>query len=219
MISYELVDFPSLLRRCSPPFLRCRVILSFSQLFPQSSILAVREVILAGESDKDLLVNIQNGSIRVSWFDLQPIQIEQHKPILYLLAAPLKEAWNQDHSLTLRVSSESQLADINAEPIAMEYSIPKLTLLSAEPSLRVVPNPFTTATAVKFTLPLDGRVSLELFNALGQKSQTLVDAFKVAGSHQFSLDSRNLAPGVYMLRLTQETEKGMVQQSLRIIKE
>jgi len=182
-------------------------------------LLAVKDVILAGESDKDLLVNIQNGSIRVSWFDLEPIQIEQQKPILYLLAAPLKEAWNQDHSLTLRVSSESQLADINAEPIAMEYSIPKLTLLSAEPSLRVVPNPFTTATAVKFTLPLDGRVSLELFNALGQKSQTLVDAFKVAGSHQFSLDSRNLAPGVYMLRLTQETEKGMVQQSLRIIKE
>jgi hypothetical protein len=82
-----------------------------------------------------------------------------------------------------------------------------------------VPNPFTSVAAVKFTLPLDGRVSLEVFNALGQKYQTLAEEFKAAGSYQLSLDARNLAPGVYMLRLTQETDKGLVQQSLRIIKE
>ncbi len=69
-----------------------------------------------------------------------------------------------------------------------------------------VPNPFNAETLIRFDLPSAETVSLDVFNALGQKVRTLVQGRIAAGSHQMRWDSRDergqtMATGPYFYRL------------------
>ncbi len=64
------------------------------------------------------------------------------------------------------------------------------------------PNPFNPETNIQYTLPCDTRVTLAIYNLLGQKIRTLVDIDKVAGNHQITWDGLNdagqqVSSGVY----------------------
>ncbi len=63
------------------------------------------------------------------------------------------------------------------------------------------PNPFNPATQIVFGLPKATRVSLEVFNLLGQKVATLIDETRAAGSYTVSFDGKGLSSGVYFYRL------------------
>jgi hypothetical protein len=68
------------------------------------------------------------------------------------------------------------------------------------------PNPFHPSTEIRFQLPHNGHVRLEVFNLLGQKVATLVDGERQAGENTISWngtsdDGRALAGGVYFYRL------------------
>jgi|GEM_PF-6109691 len=64
------------------------------------------------------------------------------------------------------------------------------------------PNPFNPETQISFTLSEAGRVLLILYDARGKEVQTLVDAEKNKGTHQYKFRLENLASGVYYYRLT-----------------
>lgn len=68
------------------------------------------------------------------------------------------------------------------------------------------PNPFNPQTRIAYSLPKAGRVSLEIYNTLGQQVRTLVQAHQPVGSHSVSWDGKNdlgaLVPsGIYFYRL------------------
>jgi flagellar hook assembly protein FlgD len=68
------------------------------------------------------------------------------------------------------------------------------------------PNPFNPTTIIKYQLPKQEKVTLEIFNALGQKVKTLVNEFKNAGYYQETWNGTNdnnisVATGVYIYRL------------------
>jgi hypothetical protein len=63
------------------------------------------------------------------------------------------------------------------------------------------PNPAGSTTAIRFSLPQTDRVALHVYNALGQRVATLVDAVVEAGPHLVSLDTSGLASGTYLYRL------------------
>lgn len=63
------------------------------------------------------------------------------------------------------------------------------------------PNPFTAGTRIEYTLKNTADVSLEVYNVVGEKMQTIVAAEKqVAGKHTFTFEGA--APGIYSVRLT-----------------
>ena len=69
------------------------------------------------------------------------------------------------------------------------------------------PNPFSTKTAIGYTLQEDVQVTLRVYNLLGQKVVTLVDAFEKEGIKFVVWDGRNAAGGAvsngtYLYRLT-----------------
>jgi hypothetical protein len=64
------------------------------------------------------------------------------------------------------------------------------------------PNPFNPSTNIAFTVPKIGRVTLKVFNALGQQVATLVDANYDAGKHQVNFDASSLSSGVYVYTLS-----------------
>ena len=64
------------------------------------------------------------------------------------------------------------------------------------------PNPFQYATTFSYTLPETVPVTLELFNALGQRVRLLRDGSQDAGTYAVTLPRGELAAGIYFLSLT-----------------
>ena len=74
------------------------------------------------------------------------------------------------------------------------------------------PNPFNPSTIIPYQLPTAAPVRLEVFNVLGQRVATLVNAVRPAGLHTAVWDATNaagqaVAAGVYMYRLTSGGEQ------------
>lgn len=64
------------------------------------------------------------------------------------------------------------------------------------------PNPFNPSTAIRFSLPDAGRVTLSIFNVLGQRIAEPVDAFLQAGEYIYRYDAAELPSGIYFYTLS-----------------
>jgi WD40 repeat protein len=64
------------------------------------------------------------------------------------------------------------------------------------------PNPFNPSTTIGFSLPSRSRVTLRVYNVIGQLVSTLVDGELTPGSHSTAFDGTGLPSGVYLYRLT-----------------
>lgn len=64
------------------------------------------------------------------------------------------------------------------------------------------PNPFNPITEIKYTLPHDSYVRLEVYSTLGQKVATLVDQRQTAGYKSLRWDASSLASGIYFYRIS-----------------
>jgi hypothetical protein len=64
------------------------------------------------------------------------------------------------------------------------------------------PNPFNPTTQITYDLPQRSRVDLGVFNVLGQRVATLVDAEQSAGSYHATWDGTDAVSGIYFFRLT-----------------
>jgi hypothetical protein len=63
------------------------------------------------------------------------------------------------------------------------------------------PNPFNPSTMISFRLAVESKVSMTIFNVLGQEVASLLNGNLVAGSHQVNFDASSLNTGVYMYRI------------------
>ncbi len=59
------------------------------------------------------------------------------------------------------------------------------------------PNPFNPTTTIKFQLPVDANVRIELFNSIGQKVSELLNSDLSGGVHEVSFEGSNLSSGIY----------------------
>ncbi|UCF20293.1 MAG: T9SS type A sorting domain-containing protein [Gemmatimonadota bacterium] len=66
------------------------------------------------------------------------------------------------------------------------------------------PNPFNPSTTIEFNLPKTSKVTLKIFNILGEEVTTLVSEKLSTGSYIYEWDASNLASGVYLYRLEAE---------------
>lgn len=63
------------------------------------------------------------------------------------------------------------------------------------------PNPFSTRTAVAFTLSRAGRVRLVVFDALGRELSLVMDEVQTAGTHTALFDGSGLPSGIYFVQI------------------
>jgi len=61
------------------------------------------------------------------------------------------------------------------------------------------PNPFNPETTIRYELPENGQVRVDVYNALGQLVTNLVNEDAQAGAHSLRWDARNEPSGVYFL--------------------
>lgn len=63
------------------------------------------------------------------------------------------------------------------------------------------PNPFNPSTVVSYQLSVDSKVSLKVFDVLGNEIITLVNENKNAGSYSITFDATGLTSGIYFYTL------------------
>lgn len=86
---------------------------------------------------------------------------------------------------------------------------------SPEPPLRFAihqnyPNPFNFTTHIRFDLPLRARVTLKIYNVMGQEVHTLFrNKTFPAGTHEIDLDIAHLSSGIYFYRIQADTFTGV----------
>ncbi|MFZ1321262.1 MAG: T9SS type A sorting domain-containing protein [Ignavibacteria bacterium] len=66
------------------------------------------------------------------------------------------------------------------------------------------PNPFNPSTKINYDLPVDGKVSLIIFDLSGKEVKTLVNEVKTAGYYTVNFNGANLSSGVYFYRINLE---------------
>jgi len=63
------------------------------------------------------------------------------------------------------------------------------------------PNPFNPSTLIKYGLPHEAKVKLEVYDVVGQRIAVLVDAKQPAGYHEAVFQNSALPSGIYFYRL------------------
>ena len=80
--------------------------------------------------------------------------------------------------------------------LSVNVDIPKVFSLEQN-----YPNPFNPSTQINFNLPVDSKVSLRVFNILGQKVSTLLNGDFTSGEHNIAFDASHLSSGIYLYKL------------------
>ncbi|MBD3233672.1 MAG: T9SS type A sorting domain-containing protein [candidate division Zixibacteria bacterium] len=63
------------------------------------------------------------------------------------------------------------------------------------------PNPFNALTEISYAIGEEGNVSIEIFNLMGRKIETLVNRHQQPGAYSVRWDAQNYASGVYFYKL------------------
>lgn len=66
------------------------------------------------------------------------------------------------------------------------------------------PNPFNPTTTIKYGLPEQSNVTVEIFNTLGQSVGLLVNGQISAGNHEAIWNAENLPSGMYLISIQAE---------------
>ena len=63
------------------------------------------------------------------------------------------------------------------------------------------PNPFNPSTTIEFQIPINGFVSLKIYNSIGQEVTTLLNEHQSAGSYSITFSTDELPSGLYFYSL------------------
>ncbi len=63
------------------------------------------------------------------------------------------------------------------------------------------PNPFNPFTQIKYSLPVLSRVTISVYDVLGNKVIDLVNKKQISGSYEIEFDGSTLSSGVYFYTL------------------
>jgi hypothetical protein len=97
------------------------------------------------------------------------------------------------------VEPEQDYCGLYFEP---ETIIDKNKNLPEEFSLgKSYPNPFNSRTTIQYSLAEASDVTIEIYDILGRKIETLVPGIQPAGWHSVVWDAENLPSGVYLYRI------------------
>ncbi|MCX6165057.1 MAG: T9SS type A sorting domain-containing protein, partial [Ignavibacteriae bacterium] len=94
------------------------------------------------------------------------------------------------------VSFKRRIHFEKGNPIKPVNNIPKEYSLSQN-----YPNPFNPVTNIKYQIPVNGFVSLKIYDITGREIANLVKEYKQAGNYTVSFNGSNLASSVYFYRI------------------
>jgi hypothetical protein len=129
----------------------------------------------------------------------------------WMISDTSQDYWGLQYTFQVEVTRDSSysvaykmwLASATTGQILMVTDAGEEGLASVPTSFELgqnYPNPFNPSTTITFSVPTQSRVSIAVFNVLGQKVATLVDEVRAAGSHQ-TVWLAQVPSGIYFCRM------------------
>ena len=132
-----------------------------------------------------------------------PFELAKNKPQEIIIAYVIGRGTDPLSSVTVaRENVQRAIQEYQNNFVSMTYTPPAAT----NPVTNYVlyqnyPNPFNPTTTIRYELPQDGIVTIEVFDILGQKVKTILNEFKKADRYEVTFRSSGLASGVYIYQL------------------
>jgi len=176
-----------------------------------SGLVNVQNILVNGSSvAPDWAVN--GDELRIGWYSSTPVNVQENGNLLTLkLKSTNAFTMGQMMEFALKSDPLNELANGNSEVIQNAKLLVALVgngvtgihnpTENSGLSLSNYPNPFKGYTTIDYQLPENGKVTIQVYNSLGQLVSSLVDANQNAGNYSIRMDGNNLMPGIYIAKL------------------
>ncbi|MDH4069559.1 MAG: T9SS type A sorting domain-containing protein [Ignavibacteria bacterium] len=116
------------------------------------------------------------------------------------------DTWDLDGApLVAEVAPFSILTSVEPDPVSGQPVLYRLN--------QNYPNPFNPSTRIKYQIPERSKVTLKVYNLIGQHVSTLIDNVQEAGSYVALFEANDLASGVYFYEL----QAGDFRQTMKML--
>jgi hypothetical protein len=195
--------------------------------------LKIEGVFLQNKPELPLEYNIVDDRILIGWNSINPITLAAGETMLTIRLRMTGSNKGKASYFKLAANPLNELADgscavINNATLIMdglktgkgvevETEIPESI---SELLMNCYPNPFGERATIRYKLPEDGRVYLEVTGILGNRVTLMSNQQQLAGEYLMDLDGAKMVSGVYQvtLRFTNQFGKEWVQ-TVRMIKQ
>jgi trimeric autotransporter adhesin len=199
--------------------------ISMSLGFPADK-LEVTSVSLGNDPSVQMPFTVSNGQLRIGWFG-NPVNLAAGQTLLTLhlkLDASLtvgeligfdldSDPLNELGDAAINVINNAQLSCglLKVVTTGIGEDATGISMLNC------YPNPFRFESELRFTLAAQGKVTVEVFDMLGQHVASLLASELAAGYHILPLNASSWSTGVYTVRVTIEGDSGLQSRSVRIV--
>lgn len=171
------------------------------QLFNQSETLAATDIKVILENIPSSLVftsNIQELS------SLQPSELKEIQ-----LSFDVLRNINSSSTDTLMIIVTGSDNLLYEKSFIFNYITPKEFKLEQN-----YPNPFNPLTKIRYEVPIKSKISLKVFDILGNELTTLVDQIQEPGYYEIDFSASELSSGIYFSRLESDSFMKTIKMSL-----
>jgi hypothetical protein len=138
---------------------------------------------------------IENGKVTIAMAGLEPLK---DGSIAYLSLRIINKEANATifGNANLNDGYSAALNSVTVREIPTEFALSQN-----------YPNPFNPTTSIKFAIPENANVQLNIYNMLGQKVRTIMDGMQDAGYYTVNWDGNNdlgskVSSGIYIYRIS-----------------
>ncbi len=109
------------------------------------------------------------------------------------------------------VNNQSEWSNIRSVTVNLGVEEQQESFAMNRLSFKVYPNPAKLLTTIRYSLPAESKISLQLYDISGRLVKTLVDEKKKSGIYNINFNSKTLSAGVYFLSL-QTNSKRLIER-------
>ncbi len=167
--------------------------------------------------------NQSNGILKVIWQDktISGAVLNANEPLFTLKV----NSSSIDHTMEIEnisLNKESHFVDLDGNELKdAQISLPSFSGIDQQNELNnIYPNPIYNTATINYSLASSYKVSLQIYNTVGQLVTNLVDEEQTTGSYEvkFNRSNLHLSAGSYIYRLECKGENSFVQSKIMIIR-
>jgi hypothetical protein len=133
-----------------------------------------------------------------------PFKLVKNKEIEILVAYEVGQGDSPLNSVTVARAISDEIQNYYENNFGYPYVLDVQDRISNKLNYSLYqnyPNPFNPVTRIRYQLPQEGFVNIEIYNILGQKERTLINKFLKADTYEIEFNGSDLASGIYIYRM------------------
>lgn len=195
---------------------KCKIWISSAEITNDNGFILTGECYTFNEGFSDLILMKVDSNFNPVWVQLSQNDIWNN----WLRGWAVRESKDSGYVISAWFADDAMLMKTDS---AGNFIIPPYTEILSQQNKgyefslsQNYPNPFNSLTSIKFQLNNPSDINLSIYNALGQKLQTILDKKMTAGIHIVYFNGEHFPSGIYFYQLKNELQ--VVRKKMLLIK-